>query len=137
MPESERGWRKLKRRISEAFRVEPEKPFEPTVRQREIIDKLADWVVRRRLTLPAVMFLESMTPLNYLGSQVLVFFHPFVAAFLSSADYNEFQQMLEYRESIPVIIQAIEDCETKFVAKKKQRKSSKSSEGSKADDTKA
>ncbi len=54
------------------------------------------------------MMLESMTPLSYLGSQALVFFYPFVTAFLNSEDYKEFQQMLEYRESIQYMIQVIE-----------------------------
>jgi hypothetical protein len=124
-------WQKLGKKISKAFAVEPEAPFEPTERQREIIEKLANWVVRRRLTLPSVMFLESITPLNYLSSQVLVFFYPFVTAFLNSSDYNELQQMLEYRESIPFMIQAIEVCEEDWNEAKKRRKAEKSSEGGK------
>jgi hypothetical protein len=94
--------------MKEAFRIEPDESFVPSERQKQIIDKLADWVVRRKLTLPAVMTLESLTPLNYLGSQTMVFFQPFATVFLNPADYKEFQQMLEHRDSIHFVIQAIE-----------------------------
>ena len=70
MPALNSNWKKLKDRVNRAFSVAPEDPFVPTERQQEIVDKLGAWVVRRRLTVPAVMFLESVTPLNYLGSQV-------------------------------------------------------------------
>ncbi len=68
------------------------------------------------------MFLESITPLNFIGSQVLVFFHPFVTAFLNTRDYKEFQQMLEYRQSIPFMIEAIEAGEAEWTKKNKDAK---------------
>ena len=119
MPKFKDGWKKFKSSVSRAFQVEPEAPFEPTDRQRAIVEKLADWVVKRRLTLPAIMTLESITPLNYLGSQVLVFFYPFVTAFLNPEDYKEFQQMLEYRESISYMVNCIESKEDEWTEKKR------------------
>ena len=120
MPELKKKWEKIKTSMSSAFSVEPEEPFSPNQRQQEIIEKLATWIDRKRLHLPAIMFLESVKPLNYLGSQVLVFFYPFVTAFLNSKDYKEFQQLLEYRESIGYIIEAIEKKEKQRENRKKQ-----------------
>ncbi len=46
-----------------------------------LIKKLADFVVRRNMSVPAVMFLESVRPLNFVGSQSWFFlnrsFHVF------------------------------------------------------------
>lgn len=58
--------------------------------------------------MPVLMTLETFTPLNFLGNQMMVFMSPFVTAFMKPDDYKEFQNLLEYRESIPVILKAIE-----------------------------
>jgi hypothetical protein len=118
LPRLKRIWIRFKSGLASAFKVEPENLFVPNQRQQEIVDKLAGWVVRRRLTLPAVMTLESVTPLNYLGSQAMVFFQPFITVFLNPADYKEFQQMLEYRESIKWVIQTIESHEDEWNEKR-------------------
>ena len=39
-----------------------------------VLDKLARKVVARRMAVPAILFLESTKPLNFIASQVLVFF---------------------------------------------------------------
>lgn len=114
MPDFKRKWGKFKDAVASAFRVVPEDPFVPTEKQKEIVGKLAAWVVNRRLTLPAVMSLESITPLNYIGSQALVFFQPFVTAFLDGVGYKEFQQMLEHRGSIEWMIRMIEEKQSEW-----------------------
>ena len=106
--------------------MEPEAPFQPTARQIEIIGKIADWVVRRRLTLPAVMALESVTPLNYLGSQALVFFQPFATTVLDSGAYKEFQAMLEHRGSIDWMVGIIETREIEWTRSREQKNSTHS-----------
>lgn len=126
MPALKNGLIKLKRLLVAAFDVDSEDEFVPNERQLQILNKLAGWVVRRRLTMPAVMTLESFTPLNYIGSQTLVFFYPFVTAFLSAGDYKEFQQMLEYRDSIKIMVKTIEDEEERWLAEKKNTKNAKS-----------
>ena len=42
----------------------------PQHEQRELLEKVAMQVVKRRLTVPAILFLEMYKPLNFLGSQV-------------------------------------------------------------------
>lgn len=114
-------WVRFKARLKSAFSVPEEPEFRPTEQQVRIVAKMADWVVRRRLSVPAVMLLESVTPLNYIGSQVLVFFYPFVTVFLNAQDYRAFQEMLEYRESIRYMIEAIEQREEALKKKKKHQ----------------
>ncbi len=45
-----------------------------------LIAAVAGRVVRMGLAVPAIFFLESTKPLSFVGSQVLVFFEPFVKA---------------------------------------------------------
>jgi hypothetical protein len=111
LPPLKNTWKKFRSGVANAFKIEADQPFTPTERQTEIVTKLADWVVRRKLTLPAVMALESVTPLNFLGSQAMVFFQPFATVFLNPADYKELLQMLEYRDCIQYVIRTIESKE--------------------------
>jgi hypothetical protein len=60
---------------------------------------LLDRPVRLRRATPAVLFLESLWPLSYIGSQVMVFFAPVVHALFSAREYDLIQQALEHREA--------------------------------------
>ncbi len=73
-----------------------------------LIRKLADYVVRRNMSVPAVMFLESVKPLNFVGSQAMVFFKPIISRFFTSAEYDKLATILEKREVIDLLIKEIE-----------------------------
>ena len=73
-----------------------------------LLDTLARHVVDLRMDVPAVLFLESIGPLNYLGSQMMLFFAPIVHAFFSGASYDRFQHLLEQRASIQELVTRIE-----------------------------
>jgi len=74
----------------------------------DLIRKLADYVVRRNMSVPAVMFLESVRPLNFVGSQAMVFFKPIISRFFTSAEYDKLATILEKREVIDLLIKEIE-----------------------------
>ena len=74
----------------------------------EVVDRLAGAVVRRGLTAPAILFLESVRPLNFVASQALLFFAPMVGLVLERRDYDTLQGLLERRESIELILLRIE-----------------------------
>jgi hypothetical protein len=74
----------------------------------ELIRKLADFVVRRNMSVPAIMFLESVRPLNFVGSQAMVFFKPIISRFFTKVDYDKLATMLEKREVIDRLIKEIE-----------------------------
>ncbi len=57
----------------------PDEP--PTPAQRELVEKLCREVVRRRLALPALVFLEMSRPLNTLSAQALHFLAPMLGMF--------------------------------------------------------
>ena len=89
-----------------AFAVDnPEEAWTPE--DRELVARLAGFVVRRRMTAPALMVLETGRPLNFIGSQVLAFLAPFMTLVFSPAEYDRFVKLLEKRRSVDLLIDAI------------------------------
>jgi len=77
-------------------------------RRKEIIEKVAQEIVERNLTTPAIFFLEMGKPFSFLGSQAMVFANPFVQVFFPSRTYRELSVMLEKREYVEILITEIE-----------------------------
>ncbi|MCB2231093.1 hypothetical protein KQH82_10295 [bacterium] len=76
--------------------------------QEAVLEKLAHQVVKRGMTVPAIVFLESIKPLNYIGSQAMVFFEPIIQTVFNWKDYDALRLVLERRESIEILIQKVE-----------------------------
>lgn len=74
----------------------------------DLLDRFADAVVKRGLVAPAILFLESVRPLNFVASQGMLFFQPFVAALFPRHDWDVLQKLLERRSSIEHIVSRIE-----------------------------
>ncbi|MDZ7821428.1 MAG: hypothetical protein U5N26_06235 [Candidatus Marinimicrobia bacterium] len=78
------------------------------VYEEEIIDKIARKIVNRRLSVPAVLFMEVMKPLNFFGAQTLNFFGPIIESFLKKENrYYDFTEMLEDRQNVERILRRI------------------------------
>lgn len=90
------------------FYAEEEIPLE---RKRALIEKLAKEIVDRRLAVPAILFLETVKPLSFLGSQALIFIEPIVQSIFSLKSYREITLMLENRENVELLMQEIEQRE--------------------------
>jgi len=84
-----------------------------------IIEKVAAKVVEWHMTVPAILFLESVKPLNYIGSQTLVFFEPIVQSVFSIKDYDVFRQAMERRENVENLLQKIEELDAVSYKKEK------------------
>jgi hypothetical protein len=98
----------------EAKRVKeltPPPPGGDAEQEEELLRKIAERVVRMGLAIPAVFFLESSKPLSFIGSQALVFFEPFVKAFLNLKSYDRFASMMEERKNVERLIRVIEEME--------------------------
>ncbi|HEU4436837.1 MAG TPA: hypothetical protein VFR89_05175 [candidate division Zixibacteria bacterium] len=95
--------------FKDAFALHPEgeKP-KLTEKQAELLDKLAKKVIEYRMTVPAIMFLETVKPLSYIGSQTMVFFEPMVKAVFNVAEYDEFRIILEDRRNVEELLVRIE-----------------------------
>ena len=95
-----------------AFAVDKPGPAEPTPQQKEVVDKICSQIIKRHLTTPALAFLEMSRPLNFIGSQTMHFFAPFLSVLTESQGHRHFAQFLEQRGSIDYICQRIEELET-------------------------
>ncbi|MCK4632933.1 MAG: hypothetical protein KAT79_06645 [candidate division Zixibacteria bacterium] len=87
-----------------------------------VLDKLARKVVGRGMSVPAILFLESTKPLNFIASQVLVFFEPIVQSIFSFKDYDTFRCALEKRESIEILLLKIEKYDATELSREKRMK---------------
>lgn len=99
------GWRD---RWRHAFAVDDPDAFEPTEREREVATRVCREVVRRRMTTPALMFLEMSRPLNYVGAQVLHFFRPFGGVLVDPGAWDDFAAFVERRGSIEFLCRQLE-----------------------------
>jgi hypothetical protein len=69
---------------------------------------MAEQVVRHRMTVPAILFLESVKPLSFVGSQALYFFEPMVRALFTVPEYERFAALLERRDTLEALLVKIE-----------------------------
>ena len=94
-----------------------------------LLASIAGRAVRMGLAVPAVFFLESVKPLSFIGSQALVFFEPFVKAFLDLKSYDRFAELLEDRSTVERLITMIEDQEAERSRKEKEVKAARKAAG--------
>lgn len=73
-----------------------------------LLEKLASFVVRRKMTTPAILFLESSKPLSFIGSQFLIVLGPLVKIFFDVKEYDQIVSLMEKRDNVEVLIQKIE-----------------------------
>ncbi len=83
-------------------------PLEVTEAQAAAVDRVARFVVRFHLTVPALLTLESLRPLSFAGSQFMHVLSPSVTAFLSSDDWDQLALLLEDRRGLDVLLERIE-----------------------------
>lgn len=74
----------------------------------EFMAKIAKEIVQRQLTVPAIIFLETIKPLSFLGNQLLIFANPVVSLIVQTGNYYKFVRMLEDRDNIEKLTIAIE-----------------------------
>ena len=91
-------------------------------RQAELLKMIANQIVKRKLTVPAIMFFESVKPLSFIGSQGMVFLQPLVQAFLNRREYDEITLMMESRENVEKLLLEIERQEAEWQAREQGEK---------------
>ena len=98
---------------------------------KKLFERLAGHIVARRLTAVAVFYLESSKPLSFIGSQLMVFFQPFVQTFFDIKEYDRIMILMEDRDNVELFIQYIENAEADRKKIKKVEKKEKKSKTSK------
>lgn len=93
--------------------------------QEAALNRVAEEVVSRRMAVPVIMFLETMKPLNWMASQLMLFLEPFYAWILGFKQVIDLRRALTKREAIPMLIDKIETLENERLEMIRQRKKSK------------
>ena len=103
-------WRQA---LRHAFALEESDETLPA-EDRALLAKVADFVVKRGMTAPAILFLASLQPLSFIGSQAMVFFQPILTSFFSRKEYGHLARILERRESVDRLIELIEEADRAY-----------------------
>ena len=100
-------WDKVRAGFSHAFSTKLEiEVF--TIEDLALLERIADAVVTRGMAAPATVFLESLGPMNFLGSQALHFLTPIVEWAFHVKEIEQVAWLLERRDTISRLIALIE-----------------------------
>jgi hypothetical protein len=97
--------------LKHAFHVDPPGIAVPAPEEQELLMRVVDEVVRRGMAQPALLFLESLRPMNGVGAQAMHFLQPFASVIVKPQAYERIAAFLERRGSIEWICRAIEDAD--------------------------
>ncbi|MEY4832493.1 MAG: hypothetical protein RL527_706 [Planctomycetota bacterium] len=106
MADARRNWREA---LRHAFAVEPPGPATLNDAEAAVVARIADEVVRRGMTAPALLALESFRPLNAIGANAMHALTPFVQVVADPKAFSTLAELLERRGSVEAICLAIED----------------------------
>jgi len=73
-----------------------------------LLERVADAVVKRKMAAAAVVFLESLGPMSFLGSQALHFFTPIIDLAFNAKEVSQVAHLLERRDIAARLIALIE-----------------------------
>jgi hypothetical protein len=73
-----------------------------------LLEQVANAVVARGMATPATLFLESVGPMNFIGSQALHFFTPILEVVFPHRDMERVARLLERRDTLSRLVTLIE-----------------------------
>ncbi|RLE50927.1 MAG: hypothetical protein DRJ26_04315 [Candidatus Methanomethylicota archaeon] len=105
-------------------------------RKKELIDKIANEIVKRGLETPAIMFLETIKPLTWVGAELsIVYVLPFVKAYIQHPVVDDLVALFHDRDAVELLIKRIEELveiqKEKERAIKEAKKKAKAEKGKK------
>ena len=74
----------------------------------QLLERIAETIVKRGMAAPATIFLESMGPMNFLGSQALHFMTPIIDCAFNVKEVEQVARLLERRDTVTRLIAIIE-----------------------------
>ena len=88
----------------------------------EIVEKISRYIVKKRMAAPALMTIESLRPLNFIGSQLLYFLAPFAEVIFNAKEYQEFAALLEKDEYIKLMLKRIDELDEEMYREERKKK---------------
>jgi hypothetical protein len=79
-----------------------------SVEEVALLERVANVVVARGMATPAVLFLESLGPMSFLGSQALHFLSPILDVMIPQRDVQRLAGLLERRDTLFRLVVLIE-----------------------------
>ena len=92
-------------------------------RANEVIEKVSKFVAERHMASAAILAIESLRPLSFIGSQALFFVEPFAQVFVNEKEYQEFAAMIEKEENLKKLMRRIDELD--YEIHKDEREKSK------------
>ena len=101
-------------------------------RKAELIEKIANEIVKRGLETPAIMFLETIKPLSWVGAELsIVYLFPFVKAFTDNPIVDDVTALFHDRSAVEELIKKVEELVEIQKEKERAAKEAKKKEGKK------
>jgi hypothetical protein len=69
----------------------------------------------------AILSIESLKPLNFIGSQLMYTVGPFAEVFFSPKEYQEFAALLENREYVNMLINRIDELDDETYSEERKQ----------------
>ena len=95
-----------------------------TDQEAELIEKLAQFIIEHKIETPAILFLETIKPLSFVGStQLMIFVAPFLQVY--GLNINPYAMLFQKRENVERLLQRIEALIEESDRLKKEKKKGK------------
>lgn len=79
--------------------------------EEELLDDIAGRICKRQMAAPAIFLLESLKPVNFIGSQLMHALGPLAGLIVEPSRWEKFAEALEKRSTIERLIRKIEERE--------------------------
>lgn len=109
-------FRRLAAGLRHAFSMGPPGPAQPSPAERATLDRILREVVRRGMTGPAILFLDSAHPLNGVSAAAIHFLAPFAGVVVDDQALRSLASFLDKRGSFRWIIHRLEELEGEATA---------------------
>ncbi|MBI3096847.1 MAG: hypothetical protein HYY93_01170 [Planctomycetes bacterium] len=101
-------WASLREKWAHAFAISG--PGEALTAEDEVLlARIAKGIAERRMTLPALFTLESLTPVQFVGSQGMLALRPLLELGVPAADLELASRICERRGAIPRLCALLEE----------------------------
>jgi hypothetical protein len=90
----------------------------------EVIEEIATRVVREKMTAPAIVFLESIKPISFLGGQAAIVATPLLGGVIEPMRLERYADYFSDRTFIEHLIRRIEELDAEAGKGAKEEKSS-------------
>jgi hypothetical protein len=93
--------------VHHAFTTQPSLP-PLSQEETQLMERVAEAIVRRGMAAPAMMFLDSLGPMNFLGSQALHVLTPLIDLAFDAREVEQVARLLERRDTVARLVAMIE-----------------------------